>query len=125
MSRFDNDGHELALFAINDSGLYHKAQKGILRELARKWRNGTYDVALAKVLWEYHAHAAAAEYKRQIDRTARFDSRSQRVAAAEFENYYRDHVRDDSHGGGRDRRRARRSVSSRRTRVRSRRTRRR
>lgn len=120
MGHHDNDGDELALYAINDGDLYREAMRGIIPGLAKKAAAGRYDRKLAVVLWEYHAEKAARAYAKEIEPT-RFNAASRMVAARRFEEHYREAV-EHAASGGSSRSVSRRRVTSRsRTRTRSRR----
>lgn len=98
MGHHDNDGDELALYAINDGDLYREAMRGIIPGLAKKAAAGRYDKKLAVVLWEYHAEKAARAYSREIEPT-RFNAASRMVAARLFEEHYREAVEHAAKGG--------------------------
>lgn len=123
MHREDIDAHELVLFAVNDSRLYHQSAQPIMQNLRRKIAKGTYDPELALKLWGYHAERAAKAYEREFmnpgDWKRVFPPPVRREAAREFARHYR----EEMGLADRDRRRPRRSSSARRSRVRARRRR--
>lgn len=121
MHREDIDAHELVLYGVNDSRLYHQSAQPIMQNLRKKIAKGTYNATLALKLWEYHAERAAKAYEREFmnpgDWKRVFPPAVRREAAKEFARQYDEELR----GSSRDRRRPRKSASSRRSRVRSRR----
>lgn len=88
--------HELALYAINDSGLYRQQIQPIILNLRRKIKRGVYDPILALKLWRYAADNAAKRYNKEYSgRTAGygiFSVATRELAAKEIADHYSSEV---------------------------------
>lgn len=60
------ESRELYLFAINDSLTYFQKIIPVVKNLARKWANGTYDQKKAVDLWYYASTFASNQYERDF-----------------------------------------------------------
>ena len=96
---------ELALYAENDSRLYHRHALPIIANLARKMKRGQYDPEKAVKAWGYMADEAARQYCREFcERGALyhqvFNAATRREAAAQLEEGYREQVEDEANKEG-------------------------
>ena len=57
---------EIELYADNDSQLYYQSRKPILKNLASKYKKGTFDVEKAAKLWKYYIEAAMKKYHKEF-----------------------------------------------------------
>lgn len=62
-----HEEQEIYLYAVNDGRLYENMTKPIMRNMARKINNGTYDKDKAVVAWEYLVKAAIEKYNKEFD----------------------------------------------------------
>lgn len=62
-----HEEQEIYLYAVNDGRLYENMTKPIMRNMARKINNGTYDKDKAVVAWEYLVKAAVEKYNKEFD----------------------------------------------------------
>ena len=60
------ESHELALYTVNDGDIYRQTIQPIVKNLARKIHNGTYDKDLAINAWLYAADAGAKKYTKEF-----------------------------------------------------------
>lgn len=81
------DARELALYAVNDGGLYERHALPIIANLARKMAAGTYDAALALKAWQYLADDAAKAYSKDFGPCS-FDKATRELAAREIADHY-------------------------------------
>lgn len=57
---------ELALYAMNDSSLYHRMLQPISKNLAKKAAKGKYSSTLALKAWMHFSNAAAKQYAKEF-----------------------------------------------------------
>lgn len=62
-----HEEQEIYLYAVNDGRLYENMTKPIMRNMARKINNGTYDKDKAVVAWEYLVKDAIEKYNKEFD----------------------------------------------------------
>lgn len=62
-----HEEQEIYLYAVNDGRLYENTTKPIMRNMARKINNGTYDKDKAVVAWEYLVKDAIEKYNKEFD----------------------------------------------------------
>ena len=60
-----DEARELELWAENDGPIYKTSATPIMRNLSKKFKNGTYDPELGVKLWKYHADRAAKGYSQE------------------------------------------------------------
>lgn len=60
------ESHELALYTVNDGDIYRQTIQPIIKNLAQKIHNGTYNADLAINAWLYAADAGAKKYTKEF-----------------------------------------------------------
>jgi len=58
----DTDHTDLVLYGDNERSLYKNSAVPVMKNLEKKFKNGTYDHEKAKKLWGYHADRVAQQY---------------------------------------------------------------
>lgn len=82
----EDAARELALFTINDGDIYRQTIQPIIKNLAKKVRNGTYNTEKAVQAWSYAADAGAQKYTKELGGSGNGSygsfSKADRLAAA-------------------------------------------
>lgn len=90
------EARELTLYAINTGSLYTRSVVPVVRNLARKYRKGTFDAARAIDAFFPIATEAARMYCREFarleDAPQIFDVTARFTAAADMLDYYMENV---------------------------------
>lgn len=90
-----HEEQEIYLYAENDGRLYESKTKPIMRNMARKMNNGTYDKDKAVVAWEYLVKDAIAKYNKEFDdEQIRLNPASRKRVAQVLADSYEDAVND-------------------------------
>jgi hypothetical protein len=93
--------HELALYTINDGDIYRQTIQPIIKNLAKKVRNGTYDAEKAVQAWSYAADAGAQRYTKEFGGTGNgsygaFSKADRMAAAKEIGEHFEEEVQTAS-----------------------------
>lgn len=90
-----HEEQEIYLYAVNDGRLYENMAKPIMRNMARKINNGTYDKDKAVVAWEYLVKDAIEKYNKEFDdEQIRLNPASRKRVAQVLAYSYEDAVND-------------------------------
>lgn len=90
-----HEEQEIYLYAENDGRLYESKTKPIMRNMARKINDGTYDKDKAVVAWEYLVKDAIAKYNKEFDdEQIRLNPASRKRVAQVLADSYEDEVND-------------------------------
>lgn len=90
-----HEEQEIYLYAENDGRLYESKTKPIMRNMARKINNGTYDKDKAVVAWEYLVKDAIEKYNKEFDdEQIRLNPASRKRVAQVLADSYEDEVND-------------------------------
>lgn len=90
-----HEEQEIYLYAENDGRLYESKTKPIMRNMARKINNGTYDKDKAVVAWEYLVKDAIVKYNKEFDdEQIRLNPASRKRVAQVLAYSYEDEVND-------------------------------
>lgn len=84
--------HQLLLYTVNDSRLYHGQAQAIILNLARKMKKGSFSLAKSIKLWQYLADTAAKKYAHDFGDI--FPVSTRRETARELARHYWDEVKD-------------------------------
>ena len=84
---------ELALYTVNDSGLYNRCRCCALN-LARKHKRGIYDTAGAVTLFTHVISDAATQYRREFGPIGRLSRDTKRAAAADLLERFEDEIQE-------------------------------
>ena len=96
--------HELVLYTINDGDIYRQTIQPIIKNLARKIKNGTYNETLAIQAWSYAADAGAKKYTEEFGGTGNgsygaFSKADRMAAAKEIGEQYDEEVQSEARKG--------------------------
>lgn len=87
-----NAARELALYAANESSIFHSTITPALSNLSKKWKSGKYDSERACKLWERVAIVAAKRYASEFSNPSQwyviFNAATRREAAKELEKSF-------------------------------------
>ena len=90
------EARELTLYAINTGSLYDRAIVPAVRNLAKKWRKGTYNAERAIDAFFPIATEAARmycrEFARLVDAPQVFDVTARFTAASDMADYYMENI---------------------------------
>lgn len=90
-----HEEQEIYLYAENDGRLYESKTKPIMRNMARKINNGTYDKDKAVIAWEYLVKDAIEKYNKEFDdEQIRLNPASRKRVAQVLAYSYEDEVND-------------------------------
>ena len=84
---------ELALYTVNDSGLYNRCRCCALN-LARKHKRGIYDPERAVTLFTHVISDAATQYRREFGPFGRLSRATKRAAAADLLERFEDEIQE-------------------------------
>lgn len=93
------ESRELAIYIINDAGLYRQKTGPIIANLKKKIAKGVYDPTKALKLWGYLADNGAQKYFKEFGGAGKwfdmFTPADRRAAAKELADHYMEHLREN------------------------------
>lgn len=85
---------EIALYATNTESLYRSRALPIVKNLARKHLNGTYDANRAPAVWLYLARDGQTQYNREFKCDGRMNAVTMQECARQLAEHYEDLIQD-------------------------------